>query len=147
MKKILAICLTLVIAIVWLSNLNPQKAEAEDLDPEAVVLAQMLYSLPTSNLSELRTMCWCVFNRADHPGFPRSVVEVVRQPGQFPGYGPGNPVDMRLYRIAQEELANWREQGRTQNSRFVYPNRINGVLVLMNRCWMSGMTDIWRYGC
>ena len=147
MKKILSICLVLVIAAGLLSNLKPQKAESVELDPEAVVLAQLLYSLPTGDLIDQRTMCWCVFNRVDHPGFPRSVAEVIRQPGQFPGYTPGNPVDMHMYRIAQAEMARWREHPRTLSVAFIYPTRINGALVLMDRCWMSGMTDTWRYGC
>lgn len=145
MKKILLVLFAVLLMALGVSC-QPQKSEAAELDHEAVVLAQLLYSLHTGDAIDLRTMCWCVFNRVDHPAFPRTVEDVLRQENQFPGYSPNNPLDMQMYRIAQQELAKWREHGRTVRTDFVYPNRINGALVLMDRRWMSGLTDLWRYG-
>ena len=52
------------------------QAEAEDL-------ARVLYGVKDNSTDDLRTLCWCVFNRVDSPEYANSIAEVVAQPKQW----------------------------------------------------------------
>lgn len=50
------------------------------LDAEAKDLARVLYGVKDNSTDDLRTLCWCVFNRVDSAEYADSISEVVAQP-------------------------------------------------------------------
>ncbi len=57
--------------------------------------------------TEQAAVAWCVLNRVDHPSFPGTVAEVIRQEGQFAGYDPTAPVLLEHYLIAEDVLERY----------------------------------------
>lgn len=116
-------------------------------EEQAQALAKVLYGVKDNSESDLRTMCWCVFNRVDSPDYPSTLQEVIDQPQQWMRYDPENPVIDNLYKIAEQELAAWQD-GKTRpiTSDFVYMNWTPSQIKLRN-AWKDGSTtDYWRYG-
>lgn len=116
-------------------------------EEQAQALARVLYGVKDNSESDLRTMCWCVFNRVDSPDYPSTLQEVIDQPSQWMRYDPENPVIDNLYKIAEQELAAWQD-GKTRpiTSDFVYMNWTPSQIKLRN-AWKDGSTtDYWRYG-
>ena len=56
---------------------DPYEAQ---LDAEAELLARVLYGVKDNKTDDLKTYCWCVFNRVDNPAFPATLEEVIEQP-------------------------------------------------------------------
>lgn len=54
--------------------------------------------------TEQAAVVWCVLNRADSPDFPDDPLEVVRQPDQFYGYSPENPVWPEILTLVEDVL-------------------------------------------
>ena len=77
------------------------------LDAEADALARVLYGVRDNDTDDLKTYCWCVFNRVDNPSFPSTLEDVIAQPNQWMRYDPTNPVLENLYQIAREQLNAW----------------------------------------
>lgn len=114
------------------------QAESEDL-------ARVLYGVKDNSTDDLRTLCWCVFNRVDSAEFPGSIAEVVAQPKQWMGYRDDNPVLESLYKLAREELLKWREGAvRPCGTDYVYMQWSPNEIVLRNTWVNSSMTRYWR---
>ena len=114
------------------------QAEAEDL-------ARVLYGVKDNSTDDLRTLCWCVFNRVDSPEYANSIAEVVAQPKQWMGYSSENPVLESLYKLAREELLKWREGSvRPCGIDFVFMQRSPSEIVLRNTWTNSSSTRYWR---
>lgn len=116
-------------------------------EQQAQALARVLYGVKDNSEQDLRTACWCVFNRVDSPDYPDTLEEVIAQPDQWMRYDPDNPVIDSLYRIAEQELDAW-QNGKTRpiTPDFVYMTWSPTVIKLRN-AWNDGFkTDYWRYG-
>lgn len=125
----------------------PPDPKVQLREHQAQALAKVLYGVKDNSEADLRTMCWCVFNRVDSPDYPDTLEEVIEQPSQWMRYAPSNPVIDNLYKIAEQELAAWQD-GKTRpiTSDFVYMNWTPSQIKLRN-AWKDGSTtDYWRYG-
>lgn len=115
------------------------------LDAEAKDLARVLYGVKENSTDDLRTLCWCVFNRVDSAEYANSVAEVVAQPKQWMGYKDDNPVLDNLYKLAREELLKWREGAvRPCSADYVFMIWSPNEIVLRNTWVNSSSTRYWR---
>ena len=128
-----------------IDTVNADPAERK-LDAEAEMLARVLYGVKDNSTDDLKTMCWCVFNRVDNPAFPDTLDAVIAQPQQWMRYDVGNPVLESLFQIAREQLVIWREGGhRPVSADYVYMSWTAQDIVLRD-AWMEGRnTRYWRY--
>lgn len=121
---------------------DPQEAQ---LDAEAQALARVLYGVKDNSTDDLRTYCWCVFNRVDSPEYADTLEEVIEQPSQWMRYDPENPVIENLYQLAREELEAW-HNGATRpcSSDFIYMTWSPLEIVLRNTWTNGSSTRYWR---
>ena len=115
-------------------------------EAQASELARVLYGVRDNSEQDLRTACWCVFNRVDSPDYPNTLEDVIAQPQQWMRYDPENPVIEKLYKIAAQELDAW-QNGKTRliTSDFVYMTWSPTAIKLRN-AWNDGyMTEYWRW--
>ena len=142
----------------WLEDYKIERMEIDrrnaDADPAALrlntqseELARVLYGVKDNDSDDLRTMCWCVFNRTDNPSFPSTLEEVIAQPSQWMRYEPDNPVLEPLYQIAREELTAWQEGGhRPCANNLVYMTWSEDDICLRDTWMVGNTTRYWRYG-
>ena len=117
------------------------------IDSEAQMLARVLYGIKDNSETDLRTYCWCVFNRVDSTDYPDSIAEVIEQPQQWMRYSPENPVLDSLYQIAREQVEAWHDgPTRPVSSEFVYMNWTPTDLCLRDNWTEGSRTHYWRYG-
>ena len=123
---------------------DPYEAQ---LDAEAQNLARVLYGVKNNSSDDLKTCCWCVFNRVDSPDYPGTLDEVIEQPKQWMRYSPDSPVLEDLYQIAREQLDNW-HTGTTRpcSAEFVFMNWTQSKIVLRDRWEEGSQTSYWRWG-
>jgi len=121
---------------------DPQEAQ---LDAEAQALARVLYGVKDNSTDDLRTYCWCVFNRVDSPDYADTLEEVIEQPSQWMRYDPENPVIESLYQLAREELEAW-HNGATRpcSADFIYMTWSPLEIVLRNTWTNGSSTRYWR---
>lgn len=128
-----------------------RRAAAEDpyqlqLNAEAELLSRVLYGVKDNKTEDLRTYCWCVFNRVDNKSYPSTLEEVISQPSQWMRYSEDNPVLESLYQIARKELDAWHTSHRPITSDYVYMSWSPSDIVLRN-AWKEGNgTHYWRIG-
>ena len=115
------------------------------LDYEAGILAKVLYGVRDNSERDLRTYCWCVFNRVDNPAYPDMIEDVIAQPKQWMRYDPENPVLDNLYKIARQELDAW-HTGTTRpvSIDYVYMTWTPSKITLRNAWKDNGFADYWR---
>ena len=122
----------------------PLSAEGERIR-QAEAIAKVLYGVKDNNSTDLRTACWCIFNRADSPGYPDSIDEVIGQPAQWMRYSEDNPVLEELYEIAREELDTYLDGSRRPCDRsFVFMDWSPEEIVLRDEFNASRSTKYWR---
>ena len=117
------------------------------LNAEAEMLAKVLYGVKDNDTDDLRTYCWCVFNRVENVSFPDTLADVISQPQQWMRYDKTNPVLENLYNIAREELDYWHTSNRRPvSSDYVFMSWSAGDICLRD-VWSEGSgTHYWRYG-
>ena len=117
------------------------------LDAEAEMLARVLYGVKDNSTDDMRTYCWCVFNRVDNPAFPDSLDAVIAQPQQWMRYDIASPVLESLFQIAREQLDAWHTGAhRPVSDGFVYMSWQSDDIVLRDT-WLEGRNcHYWRYG-
>lgn len=115
------------------------------LDAEAQALARVLYGVKDNSTDDLRTYCWCVFNRVDSSDYADTLEEVIEQPKQWMRYDPENPVLDSLYQLARAELEAW-HNGATRPCApdFIYMTWSPSEIVLRNTWTNSSSTRYWR---
>lgn len=112
---------------------------------DAELVARVLYGVKDNRESDLRTYCWCIFNRVDNPTFPNTLDEVVDQPNQWMRYSPNNPVLESLYQIAYNEVKVWRlGQHRPVSNEYVFMNWTPTDICLRDSFRESSGTHYWR---
>lgn len=117
------------------------------LNEEAELLARVLYGVRENSTDDLKTLCWCVFNRVDNAAFPNTLAAVIDTPKQWMGYSAGNPVLESLYQIAREQLEAWHGDGhRPVANTFVFMSWAPDDICLRDQ-WTAGSgTKYWRWG-
>lgn len=116
------------------------------LRAEAESLARVLYGVKDNDGEDLRTMCWCVFNRVDNPAYPSTLEEVIAQPSQWMRYSADNPVLENLYQIAREQVELWHSDAhRPCSADYVFMSWSPSDICLRD-AWKEGSgTHYWRF--
>lgn len=118
---------------------------ADALRHEAELMARVLYGVKDNSTDDLRTLCWCIINRADNDSYPGTIAEVISQPHQWMGYAEENPVLEDMYQIAYDELVTWRSNShRPVSDEYVYMSWSPNEIVLRNEFDVSSQTRYWR---
>lgn len=125
----------------------PQDPYEAQLDREAEALARVLYGVRDNDTDDLRTACWCVFNRVDNSAFPDDLDNVIAQPDQWMRYHETNPILEPLYQVAREELDRWHsESHRPVSADYVFLSWSSRDICLRDN-WAEGSgTHYWRWG-
>lgn len=122
---------------------DPYQAQ---LDAEAELLAKVLYGVKDNDENDLKTYCWCVFNRVDNSHFPSTLEDVIAQPNQWMRYDPTNPILENLFQLAREQLDAWhKDSHRPVSNEYVFMSWSSNDICLRN-VWAEGSgTKYWRY--
>lgn len=107
------------------------------LNQQSEALARVLYGVKDNSAQDLKTLCWCVFNRVDNPAYPDSIEAVIEQPKQWMGYSEDNPVLDNLYKLAKEQIQAWQNGRRPVSNELIYMSWTPARIVLR---------DTWQYG-
>lgn len=119
----------------------------QQLDADAEALARVLYGVKDNSTDDLRTYCWCVFNRVDNKAFPDSLEDVIAQPSQWMRYDPTNPILEPLFQLAREELDAWHSNShRPVSSDYVFMNWTKSDICLRDNFYEGSGCHYWRYG-
>lgn len=119
----------------------------EQLNSEAESLARVLYGIKDNDESDLKTYCWCVFNRVDNSSYPSTLEDVIAQPKQWVQYDPENPILEDLYQIAYEQLDEWYSNShRPCSSEYVFVNWTPNDICLRDNFREGSGTHYWRWG-
>lgn len=112
---------------------------------QAELIAKVLYGVKGNNSTDLRTLCWCIFNRVDNPLYPNDIAGVVDQPSQWMGYSSENPVLEELYEIARGELDMYLDGSRRPcDSSYVFMDWSSSSITLRDEFTISKSTTYWR---
>lgn len=142
----------------WLEEYKAEQeaaaiAEAEadpytiQLNAEAEMLARVLYGVKDNSTDDLKTYCWCVFNRVENKAFPDTLEDVIAQPSQWMRYDPTNPIIESLYQIAREQLNAWHtDTHRPVSSEYVFMNWSRNDICLRDNFYEGSGCHYWRYG-
>jgi hypothetical protein len=134
----------------YLDQQEAARAASEDpleawIKRDAEAVARVLYGVKDNSDKDLKTYCWCVFNRVDNPSFANSLEEVVSQPDQWMRYSPNNPVLESLYQLAYTEVKNWRTgEHRPVSNEYVFMNWTPTDICLRDSFRESSRTHYWR---
>lgn len=124
---------------------NAPPTEEQIKQVQAEELARLLYGVKDNSTDDLRTLCWCVFNRVDNRQYPDTIEAVISQPSQWMGYSHENVVLEDLYQIAYAEITEWQGGGhRPVSNEYVFMNWSASGIVLRNTFAESGATRYWR---
>ena len=107
------------------------------LNQQSEALARVLYGVKDNSTQDLKTLCWCVFNRVDNPNYPDNIEAVIEQPKQWMGYSENNPVMDDLYKLAKEQIQQWQNGRRPVSNELIYMSWTPARIVLR---------DTWQYG-
>ena len=125
---------------------NEEDPYTLQLNSESEMLSKVLYGVKDNDSDDLRTYCWCVFNRVDNPAFPGNMADVISQPNQWMRYSEENPVVESLYRIAKEELDKWHTGDRRPVSNdYVFMSWRYDDICLRDSFEENSRTHYWRY--
>ena len=125
-------------------NMTKDPYESQ-LDTEARSLAKVLYGVRENNTDDLRTYCWCVFNRVDSKEYADTLEEVIAQPSQWMRYSEDNPVTEDLFNLARAELDSWHTGDiRPCSPDFVFMSWSPSEIVLRNTWTNTSKTTYWR---
>ena len=117
------------------------------LNAEAEMLARVLYGVKDNSTDDLKTYCWCVFNRVDNKNYPDTLEGVIAQPKQWMRYDPENPVLETLWQIAREQLDAWHSGTRRPvSNEYVYMSWKSNDIVLRDNFTEGNGAKYWRYG-
>lgn len=119
----------------------------EQLNLEAESMARLLYGIKDNDESDLKTYCWCVFNRVDNSSYPSTLEDVIAQPKQWVQYDPANPILEDLYQVAYEQLDEWHSNShRPCSSEYVFVNWTPNDICLRDNFREGSGTHYWRWG-
>jgi hypothetical protein len=138
--------------------ISQQEAKERGLPPDpreelraqqATVFAKLMNGLKLYGFSmdDFRTLAQCAACRVVNPAYPDSFVEVIEQPGQWPGYSDNNEVTQKEYKAALQILSELDAQEHPPiSSDFVYASFEKDGIALRDTWEISTKTHFWRYG-
>lgn len=117
---------------------------------DAEIIAQALYGeYRGPDKMQQAAVVWCIVSRVGVPGFADTIEGVVRQPSQFMGYSPENPVLPELYDMAVDVMTRWHlEQLGQEDVGRVLPKEYmwfsgNGTVNTYRNSFTGG--DVWDW--
>ena len=117
------------------------------LDAEAELLARVLYGVKDNDEGDLKTYCWCVFNRVENKAFPDTLEDVIAQPSQWMRYDQSNPIIESLFKLAREQLDSWHmDTHRPVSNEYVFMSWSAHDICLRDNFYEGSVTHYWRYG-
>lgn len=128
------------------------RAFAEDpyqlqLDAEAEAVARVLYGVKDNDTDDLKTYCWCIFNRVENKAFPDTLEDVIAQPSQWMRYDATNPILEPLFQLAREQLDTWHTNShRPVSADYVFMNWSRDDICLRDNFNEGSGTHYWRWG-
>lgn len=126
---------------------------AEEVDPytiqlnaEAEALAKVLYGVRDNDTDDLKTYCWCVFNRVENSAFPSTLEDVIAQPNQWMRYDQTNPILEDLYQLAREQLDVWHtDTHRPVSNEYVFMSWSSNDICLRDNFYEGSNCHYWRW--
>ena len=115
---------------------------------ERELLAKILYGVRDNSSDDMRTYCWCVFNRVDSedPLFPDTLEEVILQENQWMRFSEDNPVVKEYYKIASDMLDLWySNEPRPCTSDYTYMYWTPEKIILRTSLEQRNDMDTWRW--
>ena len=137
----------------WFDDYLVEQEQLAEEDPyqvqlraEAEEVAQALYGVKDNSTDDLKTYCWCIFNRVDNNSYPSTIHDVIAQPSQWMRYDATNPILENLYKIAYEQLDEWHTNThRPVSNEFVFMNWSATSIVLRDNFYEGSGTHYWRW--
>lgn len=115
---------------------------------ERELLAKVLYGVRDNNTDDMRTYCWCVFNRVDSedPLYPDTLEEVILQKDQWMRFSEDNPVVQDCYKVATEMLELWHsDEPRPCTSDYTFMYWTPEKIILRTSLEQRSDMDTWRW--
>lgn len=137
--------------------LSQQEAERRGLPPdpkvelrkqEATAFAKLMSGLKLYGYGadDFRTLAQGVACRVANPGYPNTIVEVIEQPKQWPGYTDTNEVTQKDFDLAMKILAELDAQEHPPiSSDYVYASFERDGISLRDTWDISTRTHFWRW--
>lgn len=137
--------------------ISQQEAKQRGLPPDpreelraqqATVFAKLMDGLKLYgfSLDDYRTLAQCVACRVNNQAYPDTFVEVVQQPGQWPGYSDNNEVTQKSYKTALQILSELDAQEHPPvTSDFVYASFEKDGIALRDTWDITTRTHFWRW--
>lgn len=127
----------------------PPDPKEELRKQEATALAKLMGGLKLYGYGadQYRTLAQGIACRVANPAYPDSIVEVIEQPGQWPGYSDSNEVTQQNYTLALQILAEIEAQEHPAISQdFVYASFERDGITLRDTWDVTTRSHFWRYG-
>lgn len=117
----------------------------EEADTFAKLMAGLkLYDYGTD---DFRTLAQCLYCRKANPQYPDTLIEIIEQPKQWPGYSDSNEVTQKEYNTALTILEELDAQEHpTVSNAFVYASFERDGITLRDTWEIGTRTKFWRYG-
>jgi len=127
----------------------PPDPKVELRKQEATSFAKLMSGLKLYGYGadDFRTLAQGVACRVANPGYPNTIVEVIEQPKQWPGYADTNEVTQKDFDLAQKILAEIDAQEHPPiSSDYVYASFERDGIALRNTWDITTRTKFWRAG-
>lgn len=127
----------------------PQDPKVELRAQETTAFAKLMSGLKLYGYStdDFRTLAQGVACRVANPGYPNTIVEVIEQPKQWPGYADTNEVTQKDFDLAQKILAEIDAQEHPPiSSDYVYASFERDGISLRDTWDIGTRTHFWRAG-
>lgn len=116
---------------------------------EATAFAKLMSGLKLYgyDTDDFRTLAQGVACRVANPGYPDTIVDVIEQPKQWPGYADKNEVTQKDYDLAMKILAELDAQEHPPiSSDYVYASFERDGIALRDTWDIGTRTHFWRAG-
>lgn len=116
---------------------------------EATAFAKLMSGLKLYGygMDDFRTLAQGLYCRKANPAYPDTLVEVIEQPKQWPGYSDNNEVTQRDYNTAMQILAELDAQEHPAiSSDYVYASFEREGITLRDTWEIGTRTHFWRAG-
>lgn len=127
----------------------PPDPKEEQRKQEANAFAKLMAGLKLYDYGtdDFRTLAQCLYCRKANPQYPNTLIEVIEQPKQWPGYSDSNEVTQKEYNTALSILEELDAQEHpTVSNAFVYASFEREGITLRDTWEIGTRTRFWRAG-